>query len=494
MDVSIKFSPLTSSRADGSAQVACDNSQIDHDTDDSIRYSIFCVVWAIATLFHMAQSRIFTNELHFALLTVAAVAVMLKPSSVVRLVLLIALQLYEVLLRLPEISNHWIFTTFVNLTILQALLYVIVKNRSLHVSRGQLIRTFAPVVRVELLLLYLFVVLHKLNWGFFSTDFSCAAVLYKAQNVEALLPASPTFLLFNIYLTIIVETLIPVLLFFRKTRNAGLLIGLVFHCVIAFNSYNGFYDFSGMIFAAYFLFSGYSFSNTIYAFYRKLPSLRSRLKQRFTQLTALNVAVLLAVLLGSFALLTVLTKRFDDYFRLVWGAYSFLFILLFLLSLTRGSDKQPERTFALPALVFLLFPVLVFLNGMSPYLGLKTESSFAMFSNLRTEGGITNHFFIPASAQVFGYQKDMVEVVSSSDPKLQKVATEGKLLPYFMFKNHVAADRPAQVVYIRKGEQRVFNLASATSDDDLLRKSSFLLRKLLGFRAITKTEPQPCQH
>jgi hypothetical protein len=269
---------------------------------------------------------------------------------------------------------------------------------------------------------------------------------------------------------------------------------LIFHCVIAFNSYNGFYDFSGMIFATYFLYSSYSFSTTVYAAYRRLPALRNRLKQRFAQLTLLNVALLLGALLVGLALLTVLTKRFDDYFRLLWGAYSFVFILLFLLSLTRHSDKQPERTFALPALAFLLFPVLVFFNGINPYLGLKTESSFAMFSNLRTEGGITNHFFIPASAQVFDYQKDMVEVVSSTDPKLQKVAKEQKLMTYFMFKNHVAADRPAQVTYIRQGQQRVFTLASASPDDDLLRKSSPILRKLLGFRAITKTEPQPCQH
>lgn len=464
------------------------------DADDSIRYSIFCVVWAVATLFHMAQSRIYTSELHYALLTLAAIALISKPSSVVRLCILILLQLYEVLFRLPEISNHWLFTTFVNLTILQALIYLVIRGRSLSVSQAALLRTFAPVVRIELLLLYFFVVFHKLNWGFFSPDFSCAAVLYKAQNMEALLPTTPAFLLFNIYLTITVELLIPVLLFSPKTRNIGLLIGLVFHCIIAFNSFNGFYDFSGMIFAAYFLFTGYAFSNTVYVFYKNLSAKRIILKQRLKELNFKNLALLLTVIASALALMLLISKEFSDYFRLVWAAYSFLFIVLFLFSLTKQASQPSTRSFRLPNAAFLLFPALVILNGISPYIGLKTESSFAMFSNLRTENGVTNHFFVPVSAQIFNYQKDMVEIVSSSDPKLQKVADEQKLMTYFQFKNHMATARPAQVDYIRNGQRHSFILATASPNDELLHKSPLLLRKLLGFRAITKREPQPCQH
>ena len=444
----------------------------------------------------MAQSRIYATELHYVLLTVAAIALIVKPGSVIRLCLLITLQLYEVAFRLPEISNHWIFTTFVNLTILQALLYLIFKSKSLRVNKETLIRTFAPVVRIELLLLYFFVVLHKLNWGFFFTDYSCAGFLYKAQNANSLLPTSSTFLLLNIYLTIIIELLIPVLLIFRKTRNTGLLIGLVFHCVIAFNSFNGFYDFSGMIFALYFLFTSYAFSNTVYETYQKLVAKRHALKKQFSQFNLRNIVAVAASVLIALVLLLVISKKFSDYFRVVWGVYSLLFILLFLRSLFRKSPSptSPTPAFRPPAAAFALFPALVILNAICPYIGLKTESSFAMFSNLRTENGTTNHFFIPTSAQVFSYQKDMVEIVFSSDPKLQKVADEQKLMTFFQFRNHVATARPARVEYIRHGERRTFDLATAAANDELLRKSSVVLRKLLGFRAITKTEPQPCQH
>lgn len=461
---------------------------------DATRYAIFCALWAIATLFHMAQSRIYTSQLEYVLLTLAALAVLSKPSSIIRLLMLIALQLYEVFFRLPAISNHWLFTTFVNLTILQALLWVVIKQGSLRVEGAALLKTFAPAVRLELLVLYFFVVLHKLNWAFFSPDVSCAAVLYKAQHAEALLPNSPAFILANIYLTIIIESLIPLLLIFRRTRATGLGIGLIFHCIIAFNSYNGFYDFSAMVFAAYFLFTGYTFSDTVQQFYRKISHAWQGFKNRFSRFTLPHVVFWVALsilLLGS---IRILTSTIPDYFQVLWGIYSFLYIILFLLSVYNARPYYPARVFTLPNAAFCALPLLVFFNGICPYIGLKTESSFAMFSNLRTEGGITNHFFIPVSAQIFDFQKDMIEVVASSDAELQKFADDGKLVTFFQFKNRIADVRPARVEYIRQGQHRTFTLATASPNDELLHKSSPLLRKLLRFRLINKVDPQPCQH
>jgi hypothetical protein len=62
--------------------------------EGTIRYKLFCEVWAIATLFHMAQSRIYTSDLCYVLLTLAAISLIIKPGSVIRLSLLITLQLY----------------------------------------------------------------------------------------------------------------------------------------------------------------------------------------------------------------------------------------------------------------------------------------------------------------------------------------------------------------------------------------------------------------
>ena len=485
--------PLKSIPVDN-LSVAAPTTYEEDTTADTTRYAVFCVLWAIATLFHMAQSRIYTSQLHYVLLTLAAIALILKPFSIFRLLTLIVLQLYEVLFTLPNISNHWVFTTFVNLTIIQALLYLVIKKGTFQVSRANFIRTFAPIVRIELLLLYFFVVLHKLNWAFLLPASSCAVILYKAQHLEALLPDSTILTTANIYLTLFIETLIPLLLVFRKTRNAGLLIGLCFHCVIAFNSYNGFYDFSSMVFAIYFLFTSYSFSNAVRSVYKKGVERWYGMKGRFMLFSLTNLLIWLGFFTASMAVLWLTSKEFGDYSQALWGIYSFLFILIFILSLGRKYSKKYPPVFTIKNSVFILFPILVFLNGISPYIGLKTESSFAMFSNLRTEGGVTNHLFIPVSAQIFDFQKNMVEVVASSDPELQQSATEGKLLTFFQFKNRVATAKPARVTYIRAGQRHTFTLATAPADDELLHRSPLVLRKLLRFRMINKVDPQPCQH
>ena len=148
----------------------------------------------------------------------------------------------------------------------------------------------------------------------------------------------------------------------------------------------------------------------------------------------------------------------------------------------------------MPHWSFILVPVVVFLNGASPYLGLKTENSFAMFSNLRTEGGVSNHFVVPASAQIFDFQKDMVEIVSSTDKDLQELANENRLMTYFEFKDYVASNKPTAIAYIRNGELYNFNLSEASQTQGLLTPNPYILRRVMGFREINKFDPQPCYH
>ena len=90
----------------------------------------------------------------------------------------------------------------------------------------------------------------------------------------------------------------------------------------------------------------------------------------------------------------------------LWGLYSAGLILLFVI-LPKAPPARP--TFSFRPWPVLLVPLLTGLNGCSPYLGLKTETAFAMYSNLRTEGGQSNHLLVPAGVQLFGFQQDLVE-------------------------------------------------------------------------------------
>ncbi|TXK52115.1 hypothetical protein FVR03_02300 [Pontibacter qinzhouensis] len=461
-----------------------------------LKYKIFCCVWAIAAIFHMANANAFTGNLTYFLFTCAAIALIAKPSSMVRLLIFIIMQMYQAYAELPVISNHWLITTFVNLTILQAFVYLIVKRRSFYIDKAELLDTFAPLVKMELIVLYFYAVFHKLNAGFFDTESSCAVEFLMLQNnYYNILPSSKTLLTLNIYATLLIETLIPVLIIIRRTRAWGILLGLLFHCVLAYNPINGFYDFSSMIFALYFLFTGTKFSNNVYAHYEKFLRRKINIKNQLLQFNLLNFVLFVFSVVCLLLLVHYYNKLFQDYFRhIVWTLYSLTYIVIFALSIRSAEKPDRSNSFTFAHYSLLLFPVLVFLNGLCPYLGLKTEASYAMFSNLRTEAGETNHYLVPASTQLFDYQKDVVEIKGSTDPELQQLAESGKLLTFFQFRTMVRNTMPVEITYVRNGEPQVFELHQASLSPELLQKDWFVLEKLMRFRTFYRNGYSPCSH
>lgn len=460
-----------------------------------IQHNIFFCLWAITVIFHFARHRDFADTLYNFLLTVAAIFLLKKPSSILILLIFLLLQLYESFTKMPGISNHWIFVTFVNLTILQALFYQVIKNKRFRIDKQELFETFAPIVRLELIILYFYVVFHKLNSAFFEPEVSCATQ-FLITLPDFLVPRSEALFALNAYVAIFIETLIPVLLCFRRTRNWGLMIGLIFHCIIAY-PFSGYYDFSATIFALYFLFASTYSSNHTYKLWQKLNSLNVFAKIKSQKFSYKNLFILGLGFFAGLVLLFLISNHVRDFFRyLFWTAYSILFLYIFINSLKRnGNDLTiPGRLFTVRHWSMLIIPLVVFLNGLSPYLGLKTENSFAMFSNLRTENGMSNHYILPASMQIADYQKDMVEIVRSSDPKLQKIADNNQLIVFFRFKNIISDRKPLMVEYIRNGERKIFRRENASKDDELLQKTPYILQKLFSFRLISKLEPQPCAH
>jgi hypothetical protein len=467
---------------------------------NSIQFELFTVAWSLATLFHMANHRSFSNSLINFLLTCACIIVIVKPSSKTRFFILVFLQLCEVFIKMPNVTNHWIFTAFVNLTILQAYVYLTLKQKSFRFTKDDLIKTFTNAVRVELLILYFYVVFHKLNAGFFIPESSCATDFFVSQNSFGLLPSNRSLLVMNVYLTIGIEILIPVLLCFRKARNWGVLLGLLFHGVIAYNPTNGFYDFSSMLFGTYILFINPNFSDYVFRLFKKIKfnlKKKSELNYNFSYIKFM-LSVFLSCVLFSFLYFMTLTRSGDNYFRdILWTAYCLFFIFLFIAWMVKSRKLKLTKLqppLGLPKGSFLLFPILVLINGFSPYLGLKTESSFAMFSNLRTEGNISNHYLVPATTQVFDFQKDLVEIISSTDPELSKLAAKKQLMVYFSFKNHVAFFKPERVEYLRNAQHFTYVKNISETHSGLDQRSPFWQRKFLSFRTISKFDPQPCNH
>jgi hypothetical protein len=88
---------------------------------------------------------------------------------------------------------------------------------------------------------------------------------------------------------------------------------------------------------------------------------------------------------------------------------------------------------------FLVFPLLLLLWGMTPYLGLRTAGNFSMFSNLKTEGPASNHLLLGSNPLKFwDYQEDLVRI-SRIDEEAAKAGhhydhLNGNSLPAVEFK------------------------------------------------------------
>jgi hypothetical protein len=464
-----------------------------------LHFKIFAWLWAVASLFHMAHSSLFDKQLNYALLTLSALWVIYRP-SLQSFIVLILLQLFDAFYRMPMITNHWIFTAFVNLTILQVFILEIIEQKSFHISGGLLLKQFTPVVRIEVIILYFFAVFHKLNAGFFAPDSSCATDLLIAQNIDSIVPLSPRLIAFNAYFTLIIELMIPVLLCFRSTRNLGMLIGFFFHCVLSYSSYNAFYDFSSMIFAVYILFAASDIDNHITETFSRIKKIR--IFNAFQGNTySLHKLVLRSLLiLISLVVIYILNKKLDTirefHLYFFWTLYSLFVIFCFVRYMIKRKREESHRdlpTFRIMRWSYYLIPIIVFMNGLSPYIGLKTENSYSMFSNLRTEGGVSNHFIIPATFQIFDYQKNVVEIISSTDKNLQEMAKEDKLLVQFEFNNYIKEHKPRYVEYLLNGQKKIFNV-SEKSSYKAVHENPYLLYKLMKFRNFNKHDPQPCAH
>jgi hypothetical protein len=434
--------------------------------------ALFGAAWAVATLFHLGSH----SGAEYLLLAASA-WLLLSPASPSRLALLAIVQLFKTWQWAPGISNHWLLTAIVNATILGACLMLLVRNRRWPPAPADLLRMFAPAVRLELLTLYVFVVLHKLNSSFLDPEISCARMFLAAQAPGLLSDTALTRQL-AVVVTIAVEAAIPVLLVGRRTRFAGVILALVFHAGVALNPLSGYYNFSAMVTALLTLFLPEEAAGRLRIRWQNRPRATS-FGRAAAAVTAVAVGILVALRIA----------RPADPVLVAWVAYAavVLGVLICFRSDCRAGAERAEL-FSVRPRVLLVFPALTLLNGASPYLGLKTETAFAMYSNLRTEGRVTNHLLIPSSLSVFHFQDELVRITQSSDPFLQRLARSGRLIPYFELRRKPEAS----VTYVWQGTESAFE--RVTDDPRFTGRPNVLLRKLLIFRPVDPGLRQECHH
>jgi len=482
------------------------------------RLTAFSLLWAIAVLFHVGKWNLWLHSPSTFILAASAGFLLLKPSSLPRLITVLILQLADSIIHMPWIPNHWLFTTIVNLSILAALATQYIKNRSFNIGRDAFYGTFTPLVRIELILLYFIAFFHKLNAGWLDPEFSCGAKLFALMSGGAGFLQSPLLVKsLGIYAPLAFELAIPVLLIIPRLRISGIIIALAFHFILGVQEY---FNFSAIMFALLFLFTPSNLMDTLQE-WRNFSAIgktcdsfiRSRVFRKL-KIFLPPVVYFIAAALFVYSLfryqinapsiqireLSVISRERLYYLYLaLWWIYgvgvSALFIALALrIKPVWGGMKQ----FFLPGYkLLLLLPLLVIINVISPYIGLKTQTTWSMFSNLRTEGGKTNHILIRKPFYIADFQNDLVEIVESSDPALQAFKDSGYLIPYFEFRRYMSTKKITdyeefEVIYRRGGIQK--SVHSPGDDPELFTPYNPLTAKLLYFRPVWNGEGSVCQH
>jgi len=325
---------------------------------------------------------------------------------------------------MPLLANHGVFEIVVFITILTSFLYLRFSDKN-EFTKTKFYELFAPILRIELVVLYFWAAVHKFNTGFFDQIISCGLVQYfNVKTVLPFLPVSDLILNFSIYGTLVIEILIPLLLIIPRTRVHGLVLGILFHSLLGLK-YRGF---SALIFALFSLFiplCSYELFKSRFMDFRdrisdKFPAVskyRKWAKKYFNNFItqAIIITIILFILRAIFKRTKILNIEIFSIHTLYITYVLIVAILFFLLLKVVKPSGIYQRGIMVPRVKWLLiFPLIIFLNGLLPHLGLKNVQVLAMFSNLRTEGGETNHLFIPSSFQVFNTLNDLVTIKRSN--------------------------------------------------------------------------------
>lgn len=380
-----------------------------------------------------------------------------------------------VVLQAPILSNHWLLAGFVALAYLA--------------SAGKWDR-FAPAARWVLVVFYAFAAFAKLNTGFLDPDVSCA-VFYLNQALDAfgLEMASPHSPLgwASVAGTAVIELSVPVLLAFRRTRYAGALLGIGFHGLISLDLGQHFYDFTAVLLALFALFLPAQFAERVESRIARLTPLAMRLAA--TIVGVIGVSVTLAAVTEA----TVGKARFLEDVTFVWWI-PYVVGVFWLAATSVARDPVPAadaghfRGLTVPAAVLV---VLVFANGLTPYLEVKTAFGWNMYANLAVVDGESNHLVVRSGIPLRDGHDGLVAIVETSDPGLASYVDSGWLLPWPSFRSYAADHPEAAVTYERFGTVRVVD---RVGDDPELAVSVPRWWRWAPYRAVDSNSPPRCQN
>ena len=398
----------------------------------------------------------------------------------------------------PVLGNHWLLAALVDLALLLAVGVGVARRR--WDDATDLAERFLPVARLCLLGFYFFASFAKLNSAFFDRSVSCATFYFREstgvgrpRGAAARRRAGLEWAV--IVGTAAIELSIPWLLLFRRTRHLGVVVGLAFHAVLAIDRTHQFFDFSSVLAALFVLFLPATFGVWVA---ERVGSVRARLLLRDERAPRLGAPRPRRA--GGAGGPGGRVRRLDPApGAAAWGGArgsctrSLLLVRGRCGTSASGPRSRTGRRSGSATSVFLLLPLVVVANGLTPYLELKTGFGWNMYANLRTVDGETNHYLVPRTVPLTDVQADLVEILGSDDPASSSYR-DNDLLARLAAAAGVPLRRiPTTRIDYRRGNARRSRSPTPSDDPELVRPLPLWQEKLQLFRAVDERSPERCR-
>ncbi|MBW3603377.1 MAG: hypothetical protein KY460_00470 [Actinobacteria bacterium] len=396
-------------------------------------------------------------------LAVAVAAVVARPSSRRWWAAAAGLQLATVWLEAPVLGNHWLLMGCFSLAVLLAL------------TRAQPWPWLASVVGWSFIAFYAFAAFAKLNTSFLEPSVSCA-VFYADQGLASwglpTLPRGSGVAVLPIATALVVELSVPVLLVVRRARSIGVTLAAVFHYVISLDLAQHFFDFTAVIFVGLAVLAAPEATRPIGDWIDRRP-------RAVRLLAAVWAVLILAAVLPPSPPLQVLGSLV---FFASWAPLGAA-IVWWAVRATRRPAATHLGRFDVAAAVLV---ALVVLNGVTPYIGLKTAFGWNMYANLVTSGGRSNHLLVPGVAPAV--DAEYVVVTAASEEALRAYVGSGWAVPERNLRDHLAAHPRATVTF-----ERADGTVVSGTGRQLGRALPLVVRRLAPLRSVDLSDPARCQ-
>lgn len=411
------------------------------------------------------------------------------PSKTIAVMVMCISQLIAIGLRFPFVADHLVMELFLNLSILGAFLYLAINGRTLAVSLDEMFAIFSPIGRWLLVIMYFYGTFHKINPGFMSIESSCAPPFITGVPILRAFLGSGWMEYAAIYGTLLLEAIAMLLLLSTRTKYFGMLLGMSFHFIIGISGYGTLAHFSAYALAMHTLFLPSGFGKRLYSEPLVPKILKNAASFRVLTILFVTLQVSLALHLG------VTREGF-----LVNGLFAMFAVVLMSLVFKYGQMRPGDAPYRLksPVVSLNLLSIWFFLHCASPYIGLGTGGALTMFSGLRTEGGISNHYIIRSPIPLFSYQDKVVYVEQATNANLQELSEEGQGMVMFDFQRHFTyRDRLVLPLTLRV-DDTIYRLDNPTNFaafvNEQFGEQSWLERKYLSFRLVDDPQPKQCRH